>query len=124
MCLEYCSEDLVCLRGICYYQEAVEDKDKTAMADRAWTVYRNFIVDNAPLAISCTVSIRKKIMHSLANPTADIFDEIRTITCNTLKQQQNLFQDSQEFADTLTTMRELKNKRHSTTSRFKMFGRK
>ena len=115
----FSAENLLCLREIHNFEEAFDLANDALTQKLSWSIYRNFIALKSPHEVSCSSFIRKQIMHHLAKPQKDTFENIKTGCMEILNQDCTAFQESPDFTAVLKLMKTEKKK--SSGGRFRVF---
>ncbi|OQS05142.1 cleavage induced hypothetical protein [Thraustotheca clavata] len=88
------AENLKCVREILFFEELAKTKNEVAIKNKAWSIFRNFVMPAAPYEVSCTNSARKNVMQCLGCPLEKMFEEVKESTLATLKQDLKSFHSS------------------------------
>jgi uncharacterized membrane protein len=103
-----CSENLLCVRMIDYFEE-LKSKDNHIEANEvAWTMYHFFIAPGSVYEVSIMYSDRKTLMETLAMPKAGMFSRVRSNSYIILEVNFVQFQASAEYRDLGRIMRTVK----------------
>jgi hypothetical protein len=104
----YNSECLLCYRKILMFKSRSE-RGYSAIDD-SWEIYRFFVAPGAPLEVSVSFQIRKKIMLELAKPQATIYDEVLRAVADSLSMAFSDFSSTPDYAHLSAFMRDEKRK--------------
>ncbi|EQC39123.1 hypothetical protein SDRG_03331 [Saprolegnia diclina VS20] len=88
------AENLKCVRAIIVFEELAKTKNMEAIKNKAWSIFRNFVMPSAPYEVSCTNAARKNVMQCLGCPLEKMFDDVKESTIATLKQDLKSFHQS------------------------------
>jgi hypothetical protein len=65
----FCSENLVCVRMVDYFEELKSARDERLAEEQAWTIYQYFVAPGSAFEVCTMYSDRKTLMETLAMPS-------------------------------------------------------
>jgi hypothetical protein len=101
----FCSENLICVRMIDYYEELKSAKEDRMADEFAWTIYQYFVAPGSVFEVSTMYSDRKKLMETLAVPRKGMFSKVRSAAYAVLKINFVLFANSDDYMNLGRIMR-------------------
>jgi hypothetical protein len=102
----YNYECLLCYRKVLMFKSRMERG--YGAVDDSWEIYRFFVAPGAPLEVSVSFQIRKKIMLQLAKPSPDIYDEVLRSVADSLSMAFSDYCTTPDYADLSRWMRDQK----------------
>lgn len=95
-------ENLLCLRAIIIFKDAIgsRDKEERAMAlEHAWTIYKFFIAAGSSYEVSISYVLRKDLMRKLADPSSGMFEAIEQSALSALRTHYYTYTTTKEYQD-------------------------
>jgi hypothetical protein len=93
----HCSENLICVRMIDYFEELKSKKDDLEADEFAWTIYQYFVAPGSCFEVCTMYSDRKNVMEALAVPRKGMFSKVRTSAYDVLKTNFSFFEKSDDY---------------------------
>eukprot|EP00596_Hydrurales_sp_CCMP1899_P001135 CAMPEP_0119052002 /NCGR_PEP_ID=MMETSP1177-20130426/73441_1 /TAXON_ID=2985 /ORGANISM="Ochromonas sp, Strain CCMP1899" /LENGTH=296 /DNA_ID=CAMNT_0007031417 /DNA_START=330 /DNA_END=1220 /DNA_ORIENTATION=+ len=93
----HCSENLICVRMIDYFEELKSARNNIEADEHAWTIYQYFVARGSAYEISTMYSDRKTLMENLAVPRKGMFSKLRSSAYDILKTNFSLFAKSRDY---------------------------
>lgn len=95
-------ENLLCLRAINIFKEAIVSKsreEKASALDHAWTIYKFFVAAGSSYEISISYALRKDLMRKLADPTVNMFEAMEQSAFSALRTHYQTYTTTKEYQE-------------------------
>jgi hypothetical protein len=92
-----CSENLICVRMIDYFEELKSAKNDKDADGQAWIIYQYFVAPGSAFEVSTLYLDRKNLMQQLASPRKGMFAKVRNSAYYVLKTNFELFTTSEDY---------------------------
>lgn len=95
-------ENLLCLRAIHIFREAITSKNrelKASAVDHAWTIYKFFVAAGSSYEISISYALRKDLMRKLADPTTSMFEAMEQSALSALRTHYQTYTTTKEYGE-------------------------
>jgi hypothetical protein len=92
-----CSENLMCVRLIDYFEELKSARDDKEADEQAWIIYQYFVAPGSAYEVSTLYLDRQNLMQELAVPKSGMFSRVRQSAYDILKINFELFSKSANY---------------------------